>query len=118
MVVTKENISTLELHQQVWVPKSFRIPERYVYLGLISTALGSYHVFTEPTGGEGFGILSTHPEGDDDLRNGNIFTTYEECCEKLRVQCLNTIDHFNRHQLKNNPIPISEEDQKFLYKYK
>jgi len=36
-----------------------------------------------------------------------LFTTYDECCVRMREQCLDTIDHFNAHQLKKNPIVVS-----------
>lgn len=108
MKVTKDNIASLEIGQEIFVAKAFDIPERYTYMGkLKSRFTGDYsfqYVFTD--GNKCFDVYSNNPDSDYRIKAGNVFTTYEECCEKMRENCLNTIEHFNKHQLKRNPIII------------
>jgi hypothetical protein len=109
MKLTKDNLHELVQGQRIWVAKSFEMPDYYTYVGLIESRVSkdySHHIFANESG-ECISIYQKHPDNDYRLRAGNIFTTYEECVEKMRINCLQTIDHFNRHQLKNNPINFS-----------
>lgn len=36
----------------------------------------------------------------------DTFTTYDEACTRMRVNFIELIDHYNRHQFTNNPIKV------------
>ena len=110
MIITAENIKELIIGTIVFVAEGFKIVEKYQYMGLQK----DYMIFFNYSG-NGFSVYVNNPNHNYNLKSGNISTTYEECCARQRIICLNLIDHYNHHQFKNNPIIISESDKQHLY---
>ena len=108
MQLTPQNLESLTIGQEIFVPKAFRIQERYTYMGIAKERLrGEYYIFSE-TNGNGFSIFKKYPETNQNLQSC-IYNTYEESCVRMRELCLDIIDHFNKHQLKDNPIIVLAE---------
>lgn len=100
MILKKENISSLPVGIEIWMAYSFKIPDKFIFIGMCGKAM----VLAQEYGP----CISIHPENNNDVRDGNMSTSYEECCVRMRERCLQTIDHFNNHQLKNNPILVNQ----------
>ncbi len=111
MKLTNENIETIEVGQRVWMNNgAFRIPQSYVYMGTNSSIGSGRHIYSDEQG-QGFSILAGYISYDM-----HVYTTYEEVCERMRIESLNIIDHYNKHQLKGHPITIAEDDQQYLWR--
>lgn len=100
MKLTKENIDTLKQGDIFYMPFSFKVPEKYIYVGL---HLDGYHYFVSQNK-TSIRIFKDNFDFDWSVKTNGLYSTYEECCEKMRELCVDTIKHFNSHQLKNNPI--------------
>lgn len=106
MKIDAKNFYELSIGQTIWLAYSFQIPDGFQYVGDLLDRDGeiAYKVFSRT--GKQLTIYSKNPESCHELKAGFLFTTYEECCECMRDLCLQTIDHFNKHQLKGNPIKV------------
>lgn len=113
MKLTKDNIAEIEVGTEVWIANNYSSTTKYQYMGMHDKGLGPYRIFSE-SNGNGISLLKAHEESK--LSETPMFTTYEEACIQMRKQCINLMDHWNKHQLKDNPIPISEADQQFLWR--
>jgi hypothetical protein len=105
MKITKDNIDTLENGDVVYMPFSFKVPEKYIYAGLHDNG---YHYFINKRSTKAIKIFKDNFESNWDVNINGLYSTYAECCEKMRELCINTIEHFNSHQLKNNPIKFEK----------
>jgi len=107
MKVTKDNITSLKINDKIYIARSFNTQLVLEYIGNThSSFLKDHMIFSN--GLDFKGISLNNPNYDWDLKNGQIFTTLEECYEKMRELCLDTIDHYNSHQLKDNPIIVQK----------
>lgn len=105
MLVTLESIKILKIGDEVFVAKSFQIPDRFTYMGIVDSSLSKHYIFADGYNPKVLSLcVDCKNPGQNAFTFGYVFTTYEECCEKMREICINTIEHFNKHQLKNNPI--------------
>jgi hypothetical protein len=105
MLVTAQNIKQLDKDTLVWVVNGFTIPERYSFIGVGSST--GYYIFI--TDNKLLKVFVNNPDSNNEIHSGRMFTDYDEAIVKMREQCLNTIDHYNKHQLKNNPIIVKEQ---------
>lgn len=111
MKLTIENIFTLELNQNVWIAKGFDIPDKFQFVGkLIDSDNWKYMILANSR--KLISVYINNPKSCYELVNGTMFTTYEEACIEMKKMCLNTIDHYNKHQLKNNPIKVDLSEYK------
>jgi len=101
MRITKDNIDQLKHGDIVYMPFSFKVPERYMYIGLQDDG---YYYFINKDGNTSIRIFKNNFSSNWNVETNGLYSTYEECCEKMRELCIDTIEHFNSHQLKNNPI--------------
>lgn len=105
MKITKDNINTLKHGDIVYMPFSFKVPEKYIYVCFNNNG---YYYFIKGGGTEVIRIFKDNFEYSWEVSINGLYSTYEECCEKMRELCINTIKHFNSHQLKNNPIKFED----------
>lgn len=100
MKLTEENIIDISVGDIFYMPESFKMPMKFIFVGVWE---GRYRFISE------YQVLSIYKENFDfnaNVRINGLYSTYEECCVRMRELCLETIDHYNKHQLKNNPIQI------------
>lgn len=102
MKITKDNIGELPIGQKIYIARSFNMQENMIYVGKFE------HHYFMCDNHKTISIYINNPDSCYELKSGNMYTSYEECCEKMRELCIESIDHFNRHQLKNNPIIIEQ----------
>lgn len=100
MKLTPEELDFISASQTFWMPFSFKGPEKFIYIGYFY----DYHRFINDERALKVNYKSFN--NNNELRINGLYSTYEECCEKMRELCLDTISHFNSHQLKNNPIIV------------
>jgi hypothetical protein len=103
MRITKDNIDILKHGDILYMPFSFKVPEKYTYVGIID----KYYTFVS-SHNDNIKIFKDNFDFNWNVRINGLYSTYEECCEKMRELCINTIEHFNSHQLKNNPIKFEK----------
>lgn len=102
MLITKENIKELQKEQEIYVLIGwFQIPRKGMFLGKFGVNyLFSFDSVT-------ITIYENNIENNDYIRMKQLYTTYESVCIGFREKCIDAINHYNSHQLKNNPINVN-----------
>lgn len=108
MYLNKRIIETFKTGQIVWYVDMIGIPYKLTFVGIID----KYYVFTD--GSKSIKLLVTHVDVNETIQRKQLATTYEDVCQTLKWYLLNQVDHYNKHQLKDNPIVLSDEDRHFL----
>lgn len=101
MQINEKNIKDLKPEQIVWCLRGwFEIPRKGLFLG----KFGVNYLFSVDE--KVIKIYEERISENDYIKFKYLHTTYESVCEQFRIDCLNAIEHYNSHQLKNNPIVV------------
>lgn len=100
MKLTEDNLEDIAYGDVLYMPQSFRTPKRFIFV----YKADNYYTFASES--EVLRIYANNFNYNNSVRINGLYTTYEECCEAMRELCLDTIEHFNKHQLQNNPIVV------------
>lgn len=100
MKLTEDNIDDFVYGDVLYMPQSFKTPKKFIFVHETD------YLYTFVSETEVLKINANNFNANNSVRINGLYTTYEECCEAMRKLCLHTIEHFNNHQLQNNPIVV------------